>query len=244
MIKISHAVAVTLLASMGSLGLFGGTAFADPETTRAVPEEPASCCAKPQITIRGEGIFAATPDVMRLNAGVEVRRPTAGAAFTEARKVAATLTQVLIAAGIAAKDLRTNQLSLGPEYETYPKVSGYRAAQGVEAVVRDIESADRVVDAVAAVGEDVRLNGLSFEVSDTRAALEAARDAAFKDARARARQYAKLAGRALGRALTINEENVVRNPPAMAGAMFAEKSSISPGQQNISVDVLVSYELK
>lgn len=181
---------------------------------------------------------------MRLNAGVEVRRPTAGAAFTEARKVAATLTQVLIEAGIGIKDLRTNQLSLGPEYETYPKVAGYRAAQGVEAVVRDIESADRVVDAVAAVGEDVRLNGLSFEVSDTRAALEAARDAAFKDAKARAGQYAKLAGRVLGRALTINEENVVRNPPAMAGAMFAEKSSISPGQQNISVDVLVSYELK
>lgn len=52
MIKLSHAVAVTLLASMGSLGLFGGTAFADPETARAVPDEPTSCCAKPQVTVR------------------------------------------------------------------------------------------------------------------------------------------------------------------------------------------------
>jgi uncharacterized protein YggE len=239
MIKISRTVAAAVLASMGALGLFGGTSFADSATVKVIADD-----RKPQVTVQGEGNYASTPDVMRLNAGVEVRRPTAGAAFAEARKVAATLTQVLIEAGIEAKDLRTNGLSLGPEFENYPKVSGYRAAQGVEAVVRDIESADRVVDAVAAVGEDVRLNGISFEVSNSRAALEAARDAAFKDAKARAKQYATLAGLELGRPVTISEENVILNPPPMAGAMFAEKSSISPGRQTISVNVQVVYKLK
>jgi uncharacterized protein len=244
MIKISHAVAVTLLASMGSLGLFGGTAFADPGTTRAAPEESTSCCAKPQVTVRGEGIYAATPDVMRLNTGVEVRRSTAGAAFTEARKVAATLTQVLIEAGIAVKDLRTNQLSLGPEYETYPKVSGYRAAQGVEAVVRDIDDADDVVEAAAAVGEAVRLRGISFELSDNSRPLRLAREAAFKDAKSRAQQYAKLASRGLGRVLEITEQSVTPPTPVLGFAAAVDRASISPGRRDVSVSVRVLYELE
>ena len=242
MIKISHAVAVALLASMGSLGLFGGTAFADSETTRAVTKNRRRC-AKPQVTVSGEGSHSSTPDVMRLRAGIEVRRPTAGAAFSEARRLAAVLTRVLIEAGIEAKDLQTKELSLGPEHDPYPKVTGYRAAQGVEAVVRNIESADRVVDAVAAVGEDVRLNGVSFEVSDNREALKAARDAAFKDAKARAEQYARLGGHRLGRIMTINEQNVDSNPQPRAFAMLADAGSISPGRQTISVTVQVTFRL-
>ncbi|MDP9845269.1 SIMPL domain-containing protein [Streptosporangium lutulentum] len=238
MIKISHTVAAAVLVSMGSLGLFGGTALADSGTTKTIVED-----RKSRITVRGEGSHSSAPDVMRLNVGVEVRRPTAGAAFAEARKVAAALTQVLVKAGIEAKDLRTNALSLGPEYENYPKVVGYRATQGVEALVRDIGSADRVVDAVGSMSEDVRLNGISFEVSDDGAALRAARDAAFVDARARAEQYAGLAGRELGRVVTITEEDVSRPVVLMAAAKFEDGGSISPGRQTITVNVQVVYQL-
>jgi uncharacterized protein len=239
MIKISHTVAVAVLVSLGSLGLSGGTAFAAPEPTGSIVADSDS-----QVTVVGEGRRSSTPDVMRLRAGIEVRRPTAGAAFSEARRLAAALTQVLIGAGIEAGDLQTNELSLGPEHDPYPKVSGYRAAQGVEAVVRNLGSADRVVDAVAAVGTDVRLNGVSFEVSDTRAALRAARDAAFKDAKARAEQYARLGGQKLGRLVTINEENVDSNPQPRAFAMVADAGSISPGRQAVSVTVRVTFRLR
>ncbi len=73
-------------------------------------------------------------------------------------------------------------------------------------LVRDLDIADRVVDAVAAAGEEARLNGISFEIGDPATALAAARDAAYKDALAKARQYAGLTGRTLGAVLRVQEE--------------------------------------
>ncbi|MEU8385983.1 SIMPL domain-containing protein, partial [Streptosporangium sp. NPDC048865] len=197
-----------------------------------------------QITITGEGSVSTTPDVMRLDTGVEVRRPTAGAAFTAARDAAAALTRALLATGIAARDLRTDELTLGPEYKEYPTISGYRATQGVEAVVRDIDDADDVVEAAAAVGEAVRLNGISFEVSDNRVPLRLAREIAFKDARNRAAQYATLAGRELGRVVEVSEQNVTPPTPVLGFAAAADRSSISPGRRDVAVSVRVVYELE
>ncbi|MBB2911906.1 hypothetical protein FHS43_003186 [Streptosporangium becharense] len=236
MIKMSHAVAAAVLASAG---LFAAPALADSGPPKVMVEDE-----RPQVTVVGEGSVSFAPDVMRLNVGVEVRRGTAGEAFTAARGSAAALTQALTRAGVAVKDMRTNELSLGPEYDTYPKVSGYRAAQGVEAVIRDLDAADDIVDAVAAVGEDVRLNGVAFEVSDPRKALAAAREAAFRDAEARARQYARLAGRELGRVVKISEESAAAPPRVMEDRAFAGKASISAGRQEISAVVRVVFALR
>jgi uncharacterized protein YggE len=63
------------------------------------------------ITVVGEGAVAAAPDVMRLQAGVEVRRRSAAEAFAEVRAAAARLTEALREAGIAGEDLRTTELS-------------------------------------------------------------------------------------------------------------------------------------
>ncbi|WP_308168417.1 SIMPL domain-containing protein [Nonomuraea sp. NEAU-A123] len=195
-----------------------------------------------QIAVAGEGAVSAAPDVMRLNTGVEVRKTSAAEAFAAVRAAAARLTEALKGAGIAPEDLRTSELSLGPEYEVYPKVAAYRAAQGVEALVRDLSRADRVIDTVAAVGEEARLNGVSFELSDPAGALVEARVRAFRDAAAKAAQYAELAGRPLGRVVSVTEE-LRGGPQPLAFATFAaeEKASISPGHQTLSIGVRVVY---
>ncbi|GAA4517426.1 MULTISPECIES: SIMPL domain-containing protein [Nonomuraea] len=194
------------------------------------------------ITVIGEGAADAVPDVMRLHTGVEVRRQSAAEAFAGARAAAARLAEALRGAGVAAHDLRTTELSLGPEYEAYPKVSAYRAAQGVEAVVRDLARADHVIDTVAGVGEEARLNGIAFEVSDPDAALATARDEAFRQAAAKAGQYAGLAGRPLGRVVSVSEESGAP-PRPMARTMAAEaQDSVSPGRQAVHVTVRVGYD--
>ncbi|MEV1241322.1 SIMPL domain-containing protein [Nonomuraea sp. NPDC050022] len=195
-----------------------------------------------QIAVAGEGAVSAAPDVMRLNAGVEVRRTSAAEAFAAVRAAAVRLTEALTGAGIAPEDLRTSELSLGPEYEVYPKVAAYRAAQGVEALVRDLSRADRVIDTVAAVGEEARLNGVSFELSDPSGALAEARTRAFRDAAAKAAQYAELAGRSLGGVVSVTEESVGGPQPMAFAALAAEeKASISPGRQTLSIGVRVVY---
>jgi uncharacterized protein YggE len=195
-----------------------------------------------QIAVAGEGSVSAAPDVMKLNAGVEVRRASAAEAFAAARAAAARLAGALREAGIAADDLRTSELSLGPEYEVYPKVAAYRAAQGVEALVRDLSRADRVIDAVAGVGEEARLNGVSFEVSDPAGVLGEARARAFADAAGKAAQYAGRAGRPLGRVVSVTEEAGGGPRPLGFATMAAEdNASVSPGRQTLSVGVRVVY---
>ncbi|MEO3858145.1 SIMPL domain-containing protein [Acrocarpospora sp. B8E8] len=237
MINLRHAAAAAFVVT----GLLGTPAFA------AAPDGYAGVVVKgSRISVTGHGNVSAPPDLMRLQAGVEVRRATAGEAFKAARSAAAKLTKILLGAGLAEKDLRTSELSLGPEYENYPKIIGYRATQGVEAVVRDLTQADKVIDAAAGLGEDARLNGIHFEISDQNAILVAARDAAFKDATAKARQYAKLTGRRLGKIVSVSEEGGdVPGPIPYHGPMaVADKASISPGRQSVGVTVTVSYELK
>ena len=196
------------------------------------------------ITVIGEGAVLAEPDILRLHAGVEVRRASAAESFAAVRAAAARLSQVLGQAGIEPRDVTTVELSLGPEYEAYPKVAAYRAAQGVEVVVRDVSQADRVIDAVAGVGEEARLNGVAFELSDQAAALAEARVRAFRDAAAKAAQYAELAGRPLGRVVSVNEEHGFGPPVPMRASLMAAESggSVQPGRQALTVRVRLGYD--
>jgi uncharacterized protein YggE len=193
-----------------------------------------------EITVTGQGSVQVTPDLMRLNVGVEIRGDTAGEAFAAARAAAGRLTAALIAAGVGETDLRTSDLSLGAEYEKYPKAIGYRASQGTQALVRDLSAADAVVDAAARVGDEVRFHGITFEVSKAASLLKQARAEAFRDAEDKAGQYAALAGYRLGRAVKIEEEG---DGGPSRFAMAADKASIEPGQRTLAVAVRVVYEL-
>jgi uncharacterized protein len=245
MTKISVVLAATAFVLVGvqagpALAVAGSsTPASPPATVKPAPPARTAMGEPAELTVFGRGSVRATPDVMRLNVGVEVRREKAGEAFAAVKAAAHKLTEALLAAGVAASDLRTNDLSLGAEYEKYPKVVGYRASQGVEALVRNLSKADAIVDAVAAVGEEVRLNGISFEVSKAEALVRAARAAAYKDALAKAQQYATLTGRRLGRIVKL-EEDGDSSPSRFA---VAEKTSINPGQGSISVAIRAVYEL-
>ncbi|GAA4945364.1 uncharacterized protein YggE [Nonomuraea thailandensis] len=198
------------------------------------------------ITVTGEGSVMVAPDMLRLHAGVEVRRASAGEAFAAVRAAAARLGEALRQAGVAPEDLSTAELFLGPEYESYPKVSAYRAAQGLEVVVRDVSRGDHVIDTVVGVGEEARLHGVAFEVAEPAAALAEARVRAFRQAAAKAAQYAELAGRPLGRVVEVSE---LRDAPPMpmrrmgAQTLAAESdASISPGRQSLTVHVTLGYD--
>ncbi|WP_424534761.1 SIMPL domain-containing protein [Sphaerisporangium viridialbum] len=245
MIKLSVVPAATAIAIV-LVGAQAGAALADsgpsvtaPASLTRAPAPRAAAADPAELTVVGRGSIQTIPDVMHLNVGVEARRAKAGEAFAAVKDGAAKLAEVLLAAGVAKSDMRTNDLSLGTEYEKYPKVVGYRASQGMEALVRDLSKADAVVDAVAAVGEEVRLNGISFEVSRGARLVRAARAKAYKDALAKAQQYATLTGRGLGRVVKLEEEGDT-SPSRFA---LAEKASINPGHGSVTIGVRVVYEL-
>jgi len=89
---------------------------------------------------------------------------------------------------------------------------------------------------------------VSFSLQDNQALLEASREAAFADARAKAEQSAVLAGRQLGAVVSISEVSAQPSPPVPFAAEAAAdgaagRLSIAPGQQEVDVQVTVVWEL-
>jgi uncharacterized protein len=99
--------------------------------------------------------------------------------------------------------------------------------------------------AVAAGGHDARVHGLGLAAGDPAEVAAAAREAAWRDALARAGQYAELAGMALGPVLEIRE---APPPPPDARPMrllAAEAGpATEPGETTVWAAVSVTWALR
>lgn len=205
------------------------------------------------ITVSGVGQATGTPDVVRVTVGVRVVRETVDEALDAANAATERVIAALDDAGIAAEDRQTRDFSITPEYggessDGGPRIVGYAVSNLIEAKIRDVDAAGAVLSAVAdAGGDDTRIQGVSFALEDDSEQVAAARQAAFADARARAEQYAELAGVSLGGLIGITDVTVSSPRPAEAlGARAAEDAAvpIEPGTQQVTVSVTVRWALE
>ncbi|MBD0710232.1 MULTISPECIES: SIMPL domain-containing protein [unclassified Streptomyces] len=249
----SAARAARLFAATAVLGgLLVGTAA----PALAAPERPAPLAqdrrgAPATVSVTGSGRAAAEPDLAVLSVGVEATRPTAKEAMAAQNKAAQALLDALRRQEIAERDIRTDSLSLAPVYTQTPegesKVTGYRAGQSFSVKVRVIDRTGQVIEAVGdATGEDGRIYGVTFDVSDPAPLRARAREAAYKDAHDKAAQHARLSGRRLGRLVSLSEGEPVRPPaglPSPGGAPEAPSVPLAPGEVEEQVTVSAVYEL-
>jgi uncharacterized protein YggE len=204
------------------------------------------------ITVTGVGKVTGKPDTLVLDLGVTANGSSVSTALASASSIEARVQKALRSGGVAGKDLQTSGLSIQPDY-TYSKSGqpiprGYVVTENVTAKLRDLGRAGQTItSAVAAGGNSVRLNGISLDLEDTSALVSAARDSAFGDAKAKAQQYARAAGRSLGSVVSISE--VVTNPTPvyqydMRGPMTAAGAASVPiavGSQDVNVTVTVVF---
>ena len=99
------------------------------------------------------------------------------------------------------------------------------------------------LDALVAAGAN-QINGVSFSIQNDAPLLEKARAQAIADARARAETYAKAAGVSLGPILSISEGGGEAPPrPMYRMAAMAAETRIAPGEQSVTADVSVVWEI-
>lgn len=204
------------------------------------------------ISVTGEGRVEAAPDMATVSLGVTTEGDTAAAALGANSEAVASVIARLKAAGIEDRDVQTSGLSLGPHYDYggssggEPKITGYLAANMVTVRVREIASVGAVLDGVVAEGANT-LNGLSFGLQDSEAALDEARRLAVADATRKAQLYAEAAGVTLGRIQTIAEPAGAqpRGPVMMAEASFAKGGDVpvASGEVNLGASVEIVYEI-
>jgi uncharacterized protein YggE len=194
------------------------------------------------------------PDQLAFDLSVSVLRDDLDLALGDANAAIESVVTTLEGAGVAEKDIQTTDVSMYPQYGRHQKgqpqtLQGYRVSHSITVTVEDLSKGSEVVAAaLGAGGTGVRLDDLRLQVADPDGALEPARSDAVAQARAKAGEYAKDAGRGLGDIVRISEtaDQPVdeRMPYAAADSASAASIPIQPGQQDLTADVVVVYELE
>ena len=199
------------------------------------------------ITVVGEGTQNATPDNALISLGVSTRQGTAVEAMNAANVEMTALLKAIKAQGVQDIDIQTT--GIGVYQENQYNVIGYRASNTVNVKIHHIVNIGTILGAAqGAVGNDIQINGISLQLSDNTNQLKGARQAAMNAAAARAKEWANLAGRHLGKVLSVSE--VVGGgsygSPCGAGGQCGGGGGGAPiqaGQMKVTVDVAVVYEL-
>lgn len=203
------------------------------------------------ITVTGSGSAEAAPDLLTLSIGVECRREDVGAAYGEAGRVSAAITAALRGYGVADPDITTSGLNVRAEVNWQEGlgqiVSGYLASSVLSVRLRDLGQSSKVIAAaVAAGGNDVRLNGLELGFADPAAVTARAREAAWQDALNAAGHFASLAGGALGKVVSLAQQSGHPAPipvAKMQRAVAVESLTVEAGESSVSAAVNVVWEL-
>jgi uncharacterized protein YggE len=234
----------------------GATASAqEPPTTPSTsttlaepPGAPTSSDAE-TVTVTGTGHVSVPPDLMHVEVGVSVTRPTVAEAREVADQRARAVIDAVRGAGVAEADVQTANYSIQPHYR-YPQdaarvLEGFTVTNTVRATVRDLANAGAVIDAAATAGGDEAIvSGVSFGLTDPAEAQRGARQEAWDDARRTAEQLAELAGRRLGPVIAISETSTPTPPPVPVPRAEQDATvPIAPGSIVQSVSITVHYRL-
>ena len=160
----------------------------------------------------------------------------AGAALERTRDAA-------LAVGVPVENLSTPDLALRQAYDAEGQPHGVVCELALTIRSTDVARAGGLVAAcVEAGGTEARLQSASFEHSDPSELLVLAREAAFADARARASQLARLAGRELGPVVEIVEGRSDWTPLYRAKAMVAAGPPVHAGNLDATVTLTVAWQ--
>ncbi len=204
----------------------------------------------------GTGKASAAPDKAVINMGVTQTGATVTEAQAKTNKAATQITNSLKALGVEEKDIKTTNYSVNPNYANLTigdnqRISGYTVSQNFEVEV-PIDKANAAVDAATAGGANL-VGGISFTLDDaTEIKLKnEARIEAVNKAKASAEGLAKASGIKLGNVINVRETfggiypmPVMQNEAmALDAKAGAPATSITPGENNIEVTVILTYQV-
>lgn len=225
-------------------------------TPNAEPLEtthPNSIQPETTLSISAEGSVKREPDIAFLNAGVQTQGETAQTAMSSNAAAMNGVFDALAAADVDRGDMQTSNFSLQPQYDYSnrqsgqpPKLTGYQASNQLTVRVRNLDNLGETMDALVGAGGNT-FSGLNFALEDDRAAKNAARDIAMKEAIARAELYAAASGYEVARVVTISESGGYNPQPMamMVEARSVDRSTpIASGEVGYSVSVNVTFELR
>ena len=217
-------------------------------------------------TVSGEGKITAIPDVAQFNFSVITE---GGKDIAKLQKENTEKGNKIIgfikSQGVEDKDIKTQNYNLEPRYQYFncyqpmdgkskscppPEIVGYTIRQTVSIKVRDFSKIGDILAGAIENGAN-SVSQLSFEIDDIDKIKNQAREEAIKKAKEKAESIAKAGDFRLGKLLSIEEEGFAPTPyylknmelsPMDAGGL--PSPTIEPGSQEVTVNIVLKYEIK
>ncbi len=203
-------------------------------------------------TVSGTGEVSVSPDIARVNVGVQTRGTTVKSAQEALNTAINGVSDGIKRLGIDSKDIKTSNYSIYPNYDYNngnQRITGYNASANLTITVRDLEKANSVIDTATANGANT-VSGVVFDIEDKTKAENEARKEAIAEAKKKAENAASVAGFSLGNIINYQESfnaPVVRRDYLMAAeakSVPSPDTQLEQGSQKVQVTVSLSYELR
>lgn len=211
-----------------------------------------------EVNITAEGKATVSPDVALISLGVK----TEGQKVEEIVAENNTKMNAIIAAikglGVEPKDIQTTSYSLTPRYDYLENKGqvfrGYVLSQQIKVKVRDFAKIGDVLEKSTAGGANL-VGDLQFTIDDLAKVKERAMADAISKAKEKANAISTASGLKLKKLVNVYESNSAysRTDSNVAGIGYAESAkimsvasapSIQSGEQEITVDITLTYRIK
>ncbi len=218
--------------------------------------------SKRTYSVQGHASENFTPDTAEINLGVTLY----GDNVIELQKKASEAYQEAIdaikTAGIDEKDIKTQQYTI---QETYRGLGDdvkptNEVSLSLVITIRDTKPESKLISETINAGTEAgfnKVNSLRFYIDDLLAAQDSIKELAIKDAKERAKTESNLAGLKLGKVINVYSNdyypgnyqeqgvNTMQKLDALDSvAPIIPSVDILPGEQEISVDVTLEFELR
>jgi uncharacterized protein len=236
-LRISGVVLLVLVAAaVAGVGI--------PETAGGAESSPAQ-----GITVTGTGTAQTVPNEAQFSLGVTTKGSTAREALAANSARMERVIAALKSAGVSDKDIKTQDVSVGPGYDGEKgSTSGYAARNSVSVRVRELDRSSAVLDAASRAGAN-EVYGPALTQSNREAYEAKALKSAFGNARKRAEALADAAGVKLGRVSSIAEGFSGGPQPMWEAARTAKTDTavgapIEAGTEEIQASVTVTFAIE
>lgn len=204
------------------------------------------------ITVVGEATNQAANEVATFNAGVSAVNDNKEMAVKEVNNQIAAIIESVKAFGIEEKDIKTQNMNIYQNQETYydngtqkQRLGQWNVSNTVEITLRKVDRASELADLLSKSGAN-NVWGPNFALDASNRASDALTEQAIENAREKADKMATAMGAKLGKVVTVVEGSnggVVMPYARMEGAGGGGVPT-QAGSTTVSKSVSVTFELK
>lgn len=216
--------------------------------------------SKNTITVSAMGEVYTKPDLALVAFSVVNEAKTVSKAMEENKEKMNAVISLVKDRGVEDKDLKTTDFNIYPRYEWYEQsktppysqgrrvLVGYEVRQSLQVKIRDFEKIGDLIEGATSVGAN-QVGNLQFTIDKQDEIKKQAREQAIEKAKTKAKELASQLNISLVR-ITNFSESAQFPVPRYYGLEEAgniggggESLQIEPGENKITVSVIITYEI-